>query len=135
MGLLGRHASFQTMLALQRLERLHTMASAGREGTWDPNAAFPDHSALPTEPQQVQLLPLHWQRLWQAARPAGLSARVILRLTRGSVLPGGCPTRSWKAPAPLLVTHPVSLLSRVGSNWQRCTLHVSSFPEAAEYQL
>jgi hypothetical protein len=54
------------------------------------------------------------------------------KLTRGSVLPGGCPTRSWKAPAPLLVTHPVSLLSGVGSNSQRYTLRSPAQRSAAQ---
>ena len=44
------------------------------------------------------------------------------RVTRASALPGGCPTRSWNAPTPSAVTHPVSLLSGVGSNSQRMML-------------
>lgn len=42
--------------------------------------------------------------------------------TRGSLLPGGCPTRSWNAPTPACVTQPLSEFSPVGSKWSSTTL-------------
>ena len=59
----------------------------------------------------------HQGPLHQAS--GGLAGR---SLTSGSLLPGGCPTRSWKAPTPACVTQPLSLLSAPGSKMSSTSL-------------
>jgi hypothetical protein len=54
--------------------------------------------------------------------PLDMSTRAAGQRTSGSLLPGGCPTRSWNAPTPAIVTHPLSLFSLVGSKWSSTTL-------------